>query len=173
LDDIALNILAHLNHVQNEHENLMQQLKTSEKLNNDLRSGNKIRHSIYFKIQFILFSSESTNGNQTMQQTYLNTINELNQQLSLLKQQNDQLETEKYLLNQQLENQSSISFNKERSTPTPGRTSVSRNYFIYKHYYIDSKSSDSKVVKKHMHPESIHEVCTMSSFFYSLNLCLL
>jgi hypothetical protein len=77
------------------------------------------------------------------------------------------------MLNQQLDNQSSISFNRERSTPTPGRTFISRNYLIYEHYYIDSISFDSKLVKKHIHPASIHEVCEISSFFYNLNLCLL
>jgi predicted PurR-regulated permease PerM len=41
LDDIAQHIVAHLDHVQNEHENLMQQLQNAEKLNNDLRSGKR------------------------------------------------------------------------------------------------------------------------------------
>jgi hypothetical protein len=39
LDDIAQHIVARFDQQQNEHENLMQQLQTFEKLNNDLRSG--------------------------------------------------------------------------------------------------------------------------------------
>jgi hypothetical protein len=108
-----------------------------------------------------------------MQQTYVNTINELNEQLRLFKQQNDQLETEKYILNQQLENQSSISFSQERNTPTPGKQSISRNQIIYENHCIDSISSDSKLIKKQTHPAQIHEVCTTSSFLYSRNFRLL
>jgi hypothetical protein len=67
------------------------------------------------------FYLELVKNDPTVQQAHLNTINELNQELRLLKQQNDQLETEKYILNQQLEKQSSINFNQERSTPTPGK----------------------------------------------------
>ncbi len=64
---------------------------------------------------------ELVKDDPTIQQAHLNKINELNQELRLLKQQNDQLETEKYILNQQLEKQSSINFNQERSTPTSGK----------------------------------------------------
>jgi hypothetical protein len=64
---------------------------------------------------------ELVKDDPTIQQAHLNTINQLNQELRLLKQQNDQLETEKYILNQQLEKQSSINFNQERSTPTSGK----------------------------------------------------
>ncbi len=112
---------------------------------------------------------ESTSDKQAIQQTYLNTIDELNQQLRLLKQQNDQLETEKYILNQQLENQASIPINQERNTPTPGKRSISTNKIINETHCKDSISSDSKLVKKHTHPTQIHEVQTVSFHFPSLH----
>ena len=45
---------------------------------------------------------------QIVKRTYTETITELNQQLDLLKQQNDQLETEKHLLNEQLDHLSAV-----------------------------------------------------------------
>ncbi len=39
LDDIAKHISAHIDQLQNQQESLTQQLQTSEKFNNDLRSG--------------------------------------------------------------------------------------------------------------------------------------
>lgn len=60
------------------------------------------------------------------EQAHDNTISGLHQQIRLLKQQIDQLETEKYILNQQLEDQSSIILNQERNTPTPGKTFMLR-----------------------------------------------
>jgi hypothetical protein len=62
LDDIAQHILGYLNHVQNEHENLMQKLQTSEKFNNDLRSGKKfvILYSSKFNSFFFLKNQRMT-----------------------------------------------------------------------------------------------------------------
>ena len=76
----------------------------------------------------------------------------------LLKQQNDQLETEKYILNQQLENQVSINSKQERNTPTPGKTLITRNYINQLNHSIDSISSESKRDKKQIHFAPIHEV---------------
>lgn len=56
---------------------------------------------------------EALGDDQALQQTFGDKINALNAELRLVKQQNDQLETEKYILNQQLE--------KERSASTPGK----------------------------------------------------
>jgi len=56
LDDTAERIIAHLDQVQNEHDNLMQQLKTSEKLNHDLRSGNLFVMLSNDKFNSFLFS---------------------------------------------------------------------------------------------------------------------
>jgi hypothetical protein len=122
LDDIAKHISAHLDQLQNQRESLVQQLQTSEKLNNDLRSGNSfiILFSVKNSVLFF-FCSELIKDDPTVQRAQINAINELNQELRLLKQQNDQLETEKYILNQQLEKQSSINFNQEQNTPTPGK----------------------------------------------------
>jgi hypothetical protein len=108
----------------------------------------------------------------TIQQAHLNTINELNQDLRLLKQQNDQLETEKYILNQQLENQLSVNFNQQRNTPTPGKKFITQTMIIYHNYCIDSTTSDAKLVKKHTHPAQIHEVRTYFTLLYNFNYIL-
>ncbi|CAF5028174.1 unnamed protein product, partial [Rotaria sp. Silwood1] len=78
-DDIAQHITTYIDQIQKERENLMQYLQTSETLTNDLRS-------------------ELANNNTIMQETYANTINELNQKILMLKQQNDQLEAERKTL---------------------------------------------------------------------------
>jgi hypothetical protein len=76
----------------------------------------------------------------------------------MLKQQNDQLETEKYFLNQQLENQVSINSKQERNTPTPGKTLITTNCINQLNHSIDSTSSESKRDKKQIHVAPIHEV---------------
>lgn len=55
LDDIAQNIVAHLDQQQNEYENLMQQLQNSEKHNHDLRSGNRFLILFSIKLKSRLF----------------------------------------------------------------------------------------------------------------------
>lgn len=75
----------------------------------------------------IFFHLEAVGNDQALQQTHGDTIDTLNAELRLLKQQNDQLETEKYILNQQLEKQLSLNINQERNTPTPGRISILSN----------------------------------------------
>ncbi|UJR33572.1 hypothetical protein I4U23_021010 [Adineta vaga] len=102
-DDIAQQVLAYVDQLKNKREVLMQQLQTAEKLNEDLRT-------------------ETTNEMQTIKETYANTINDLTQQVILMKQQNDQLEIEKYTLSQELESLSIRSAQQERNTPTPDST---------------------------------------------------
>jgi hypothetical protein len=41
-DDIAQQIVVHLDQVQNERESLIQQLQNYERLNNDLRTGSRL-----------------------------------------------------------------------------------------------------------------------------------
>ena len=170
-DDIAQQILVHLDHMQNENENLAQQLETLEKLNHDLRTRKRILLILTIKLSLSFCSLEVTNNSQTMQDTYANTINELNQQLRLFKQQNDQLETEKYILNQQLEKLSTGSFNQERSTPSPRKTSIYIKQFIYDKYNVGSVSSDSELIKQRTQPTQIHEVCATSSISLIILFC--
>ncbi len=92
-------------------------------------------------------------------------MNELHQQLDLLKQHNDQLETEKYVLTQQLENQSFMNSNQERNTSTPGEMTTKEIRHISTDLSIDSVSSDSKPGKKQIHPAPIHEVSILSLDF--------
>jgi predicted RNase H-like nuclease (RuvC/YqgF family) len=54
LDDIAQHIVTHLDQQQNEHENLIQQLQTSEKLNNVLRSGKRFALLLYHNNNYFI-----------------------------------------------------------------------------------------------------------------------
>ena len=130
-DDLLQHIAVRLEQLQNEHEILQQELQTTEKLAGNLRS-------------------QSVGSNQIVQENYARAINQLNQQIQILKQQNDQLETEKYILSQQLENRSPIHFTHQRTTSEPDST------------------SDPKLVKKHAFSETfydtpIHNVTSIQS----------
>ena len=57
---------------------------------------------------------------ESIRQSYLNTVNELNQELLAMKEQYEQLDAEKQLLNNQLENRSVI-INQEQDAPTIGK----------------------------------------------------
>ncbi|CAF3671069.1 unnamed protein product [Adineta steineri] len=120
-DDIAQNIIVYLDQIQSERDTFKQQLETSEKFNNELRA-------------------ESVDDIETIKQTYTDTINELNQQLTMVKQHNDQLETEKSVLNQQLEEQATNNIKQEQDIPT-----------------TDSTTLDSKLTQKHISTAPIHE----------------
>ncbi|CAF4622746.1 unnamed protein product, partial [Rotaria socialis] len=105
LDDIAQYIANYLDQMRDERENLREQLQTSEKLINDHRS-------------------QSTDNILTTQENFASTINELNQKLLLIKQQNDQLETEKFILNQQILNQEST-ISKHETKPSSSDSTLS------------------------------------------------
>jgi hypothetical protein len=89
----------------------------------------------------------------------------------MLQQHNDQLETEKYVLNQQLENQSSINLKQERNTPTPGKLFVTIESVIHQYRYIDSTSSESKRAQKQTHIAPIHEVYKTTLYSGVLYFC--
>jgi len=55
---------------------------------------------------FYFSFKESDNNMETIRQSYLNAVNELNQELLATKEQYEQLDAEKQLLNNQLENRS-------------------------------------------------------------------
>ncbi|CAF4949422.1 unnamed protein product, partial [Rotaria sp. Silwood1] len=118
-DDIAQHITTYIDQIQKERENLMQYLQTSETLTNDLRS-------------------ELANNNTIMQETYANTINELNQKILMLKQQNDQLEA-------------------ERKTLITGKDLYTIIQIINENYSIDSTSVESQPVNKQISASPVHE----------------
>jgi TolA-binding protein len=98
---------------------------------------------------------ESDTDIQTIQKTYRNTINELNQQII-------QLETEKQILNQQIENQSTISLNQERNTSTPGKLFMIQNHLVNQNCYVETTSYESTIVKKQTHAAPFHDVRTIA-----------
>ncbi|CAF1066100.1 unnamed protein product [Adineta ricciae] len=102
-DDIAQQVLDNLDQLKTERNLLKQQLQTAEKVNDELRTG-------------------VNDETQRMKDNYDATINDLTQQVTIFKQQNDQLEIEKYALNQQLESQFLRYVKQERNTPTPDST---------------------------------------------------
>ncbi|CAF2189339.1 unnamed protein product, partial [Rotaria magnacalcarata] len=132
LDDIAQYIANYLDQMQNERENLREQLQTSENLINDLRS-------------------QSTDNILTTQENFASTINELNQKLLLIKQQNDQLETEKFILNQQILNQES-SLSKHETKPSAPDSTLSGAHLVPRH-------TDTPPV----HESEIHSVMPVQS----------
>ncbi|CAF0778122.1 unnamed protein product [Rotaria sordida] len=95
-DDIAQYINTYIDQIKDEHESLTQQLQSSGKLMNDLRS-------------------ELADSNKLTQETYDSTINELNQKILMLKQQNDQIETERKTLIPDSISSDSQLFNKQIS----------------------------------------------------------
>jgi hypothetical protein len=58
----------------------------------------------------------------------------------MVKQQNDQLETEKYTLNLQVETQSFINLKQERNTPTPAKTFIPRTISLYRFYIVENET---------------------------------
>ncbi|CAF1419944.1 unnamed protein product, partial [Adineta steineri] len=75
--------------IKRERKELNERYEALEKANNDLQT-------------------ESGNNMESIRQSYLNTVNELNQELLAMKEQYDQLDAEKHILNDKLENQSVI-----------------------------------------------------------------
>ncbi|CAF4306265.1 unnamed protein product, partial [Adineta steineri] len=75
--------------MKRERKELNERYEALEKANNDLQT-------------------ESGNNMESIRQSYLNTVNELNQELLAMKEQYDQLDAEKHILNDKLENQSVI-----------------------------------------------------------------
>ena len=91
LDLVAQQIV---NQITKEREDFTQRYHTLEKFNNDLRSGNIYPHE-EICISF-LFYVGSANDLETIKQSSVNTINQLNQELLAMKQQNEQTNRELY-----------------------------------------------------------------------------
>lgn len=115
LGDAADMIAAHLNQMKHEQD--------------DLRSSKDLFEASVKK--YSSFHSETVDDDQTLRQTYGDQINALNAELQLIKQHNDHLQTEKYILNQQLEKQSLMNIHQERNTPTPGRKITFSHQFAH------------------------------------------
>jgi exonuclease VII small subunit len=91
LDLVAQQIV---NQITKEREDFTQRYHTLEQFNNDLQSGNIYPHE-EICISF-LFYVGSANDLETIKQSSVNTINQLNQELLAMKQQNEQTNRELY-----------------------------------------------------------------------------
>jgi hypothetical protein len=78
---------------------------------------------VYIDCQFVYFSFlsvESTENIESIRQSYVNTVNELNQELLAMKERCEQLDEEKQFLNSELEKRSADA-NQERVQETTGK----------------------------------------------------
>jgi uncharacterized phage infection (PIP) family protein YhgE len=97
-----------------EREDFNDKFQAIEKANDELRSGSSILSCSCFTC--MILSVESTNNLETIKQSYMNTVNELTQELLALKEAYDQLDTEKQGLISELD--------QDRITRTAGMRSV-------------------------------------------------
>jgi uncharacterized phage infection (PIP) family protein YhgE len=103
-----------------EREDFNDKFQAIEKANDDLHSGSSTLTSSCFTC--MILSVESTNNLETIKQSYMNTVNELTQELLALKEAYDQLDTEKQDLIRELENRP-VEVDQDRITRTTGMLS--------------------------------------------------
>jgi hypothetical protein len=84
-----------------EREDFNDRFEAIEKANDELRSGSFIFICNY--VTYVIFFLESTNNLEAIKQSYMNTVNELNQELLAMKEAYDQLDTENQNLINELE----------------------------------------------------------------------
>jgi len=92
LDQIAQQIV---DQIAKEREDFNERFQAIEKENDDLRSGSSIVIPDGFISLITFFSLESTSNLESIKQSYMNTVNELNQKLLVMKEAYDQLDNEK------------------------------------------------------------------------------
>ncbi len=84
LDQAAQQII---DQIIKERQDFTQQYHSLEKINDDLRTGNSYNNSTPIDH---FFSIESSTNLETIKQSYVNTINELNQELLVMKEKSEQ-----------------------------------------------------------------------------------
>jgi hypothetical protein len=87
--------------ILNEREDFNDRFQAIEKAKDELRSGSFI--FISSCLTYVIFFLESANNLEAIKQSYMNTVNELNQELLAMKEAYDQLDTEKQGLITELE----------------------------------------------------------------------
>jgi transketolase len=87
-----------------EREDFNDKFQAIEKANDELRSGSSILSCSCFTC--MILSVESTNNLETIKQSYMNTVNELTQELLAMKEAFNELDAEKQVLANELEKQS-------------------------------------------------------------------
>ncbi len=87
--------------ITREREDFGEKYQALEKENNDLRTGSEKTENCI--LVYSLFSIESSHNLESIRQSYLNTVNELNQELLAMKEAYEQLDSEKQGLVNELE----------------------------------------------------------------------
>ena len=98
LDEIGQQIIDQMNKERNDSSERYQAL---EKTNNDLQLGRCIQTIIYLHLSS--FFLESSNNMESIRESLVNTINELNQELLVMKQAYDELDVENQRFSSELE----------------------------------------------------------------------
>ena len=99
-DEIAQQIV---DQVTKEREDFNDRYQTLEKTNIDLRLGSEILIFVY--VYLFVSSLESNNNMESIRESFVNTINELNQELLVMKQAYNELDVENQRLTNELEKQ--------------------------------------------------------------------
>ena len=99
-DEIAHQIV---DQVTKEREDFNDRYQTLEKTNNDLRLGREILIFVY--VYLFISSLESNSNMESIRESFVNTVNELNQELLVMKQAYDELDVENQRLTNELEKQ--------------------------------------------------------------------
>jgi len=100
-DEMAQQII---DQIVNERQDFNERYETLERVNNDLRSGSFLLCVHWFV--YHLFVLESTNNLESIKESYMNTVNELNQELLAMKEAYEQLDAEKQVWLSELEKRS-------------------------------------------------------------------
>lgn len=104
--------------VTKEREDFSEKYKEIEKANDELRSGNFLL-MIIMSLHLFYFFAESTNNLETIRQSYMNTVNELEQELLAMKEAYEQLDSEKQVLSSELEKRP-VEIDRDQAKPSIG-----------------------------------------------------
>jgi exonuclease VII small subunit len=90
-DDLSLEQAAQqiINQIIKEREDFTEQYRALEKVNDDLRSGKHFMNYRHYCLS-IFYSVESATNLETIKESYMNTINELNQELLAMQERSQQ-----------------------------------------------------------------------------------
>ncbi|CAF5085828.1 unnamed protein product, partial [Rotaria sp. Silwood1] len=101
--------------ISKEREDFNEKYEAIEKANDKLRSGTSIFIIDFFYLRF--FNVASTGNFESIQESYMNTINELNEQLLVMKDRCEELAAEKQFLSIELEKRC-VEIDREHSKQT-------------------------------------------------------
>ncbi len=146
-DEIAQQLV---DQIVREREDVNARFQAIEKANDELRSGSFI--FISNSLSKVIFSIESTNNLEAIKQSYMNTINDLNQELLTMKDAYDELDKE---------NQGLVDKPEKRPAEVD-QDQVLRTAGTFSSFYIQSKCIPSSLLEKvssNLWKEPFREVC--------------